>query len=72
MKHCEHTYPADDGSGGLAGSWTKNADSEEIACAKCDKSYSEFDQEQQRLRKAYHEQLRRQSCPGCGEEPFQS
>jgi hypothetical protein len=77
MNVCDHTLHAIDDQGQATGSWTveRSGKAERVICRVCGKFYGYIDacrqsKKQEQMRRAYLEQQRRLSCPGCGEEPF--
>jgi len=77
MSECEHTLHPVDEQGEPTGTWMleDGGGSLRVICRVCLKFYGNIDSRESKeadLRKAYLEQQRRLSCPGCGEEPFLS
>ena len=71
---CDHTLHLSDANGTPTGSWSAAGTKDGIhySCACCGKlyGYQPNKKSDAEMYKAYLEQQRRLSCPGCGEEPF--
>ena len=71
VTHCNNTLQHKNAAGTLLGSWIEipNDSGLRVECRYCKKFYGNILLSAD-AQKAYAEQQRRLSCPGCGESPF--
>lgn len=70
---CNHTENYKDSRGNLLGTWCEvpTANFIRVQCTVCLKVYGTIPRmSEEEARRAYLEQQKRLSCPGCGESPF--